>query len=292
MIGALSLTVLAIIIVVAVLMDYEDPANPDDSGLIAIIKVAVGFAVSSVPEGLPMVVTICLALGCRDMVRRKALVVALPAVETLGSCSVICSDKTGTLTEGKMTAIRLSTFVRNKAKEQVQDFNFYPTKGFIPNGGLFRSADLTEKAKSGMDAMYTASIETFGSGNFPNYGEHATNFGDPATKDWEGQTARALMTAMYLNSHTTQLTFAAKQPGEERDKWEPRGNMSEAATTMAASLMFPLGSHLSRSSPGCFAAKVSWVVWEFKYIAVMRARAVWPSQSLVAGSPKFVACSP
>ena len=74
--------------------------------------VAVGFAVSSVPEGLPMVVTICLALGCQDMVRRKALVRQLPAVETLGCCSVVCSDKTGTLTEGKMTAMRLFTFAK------------------------------------------------------------------------------------------------------------------------------------------------------------------------------------
>merc|ERR1719487_2093570 len=65
-----------------------------------------------------MVVTICLSKGCQDMVARKAQVRKLPAVETLGSCSVICSDKTGTLTEGKMTALRVMTFVRGVKEQQ------------------------------------------------------------------------------------------------------------------------------------------------------------------------------
>jgi magnesium-transporting ATPase (P-type) len=237
MIGALSLFVLACIIVIAILMEYEDPANPDDSGIIAIIKVSVGFAVSSVPEGLPMVVTICLALGCRDMVKRKALVVALPAVETLGSCSVICSDKTGTLTEGKMTAIRLFTFMRSSGGVPVQDFRFYPTKGFIPNGGLFKSSELTNANKEKMDTMYTGSINTFKSSNFPDYGSIAKNHGDPNAKDADSVVARALMMTMFLNSHTTELTFKAQQAGEERDTWEPRGNMSEAAIIVAAAKM-------------------------------------------------------
>ena len=92
--GIVALAACAVIFVVGILNDL-DPIH--------IFMTSVSLAVSAIPEGLPAIVTIVLSIGVQRMVKKNALIRKLPAVETLGGASVICSDKTGTLTQNRMT---------------------------------------------------------------------------------------------------------------------------------------------------------------------------------------------
>ncbi|MBQ2831986.1 calcium-translocating P-type ATPase, PMCA-type [Methanobrevibacter sp.] len=107
------LSAIAIVVCIAIFIMEFMKGIP----LVETFMTAVSLAVAAIPEGLPAVLTLTLALGMSEMAKSDAIVKRLLSVETLGSCTVICSDKTGTLTENKMTVVE--SFLTNKDKSEV-----------------------------------------------------------------------------------------------------------------------------------------------------------------------------
>jgi P-type Ca2+ transporter type 2C len=125
---AIAVVVIAAVVVAAILVTSDVNSASD---LVDVLLVGVSLAVAAVPEGLPAILSVVLALGVQRMAREHAIVKKLSSVETLGSASVICSDKTGTLTRNEMT---VTTVVTGSGEAEVTGTGYRP-EGDIVIGG-------------------------------------------------------------------------------------------------------------------------------------------------------------
>lgn len=138
------ITVICVLVWLINIEHFNDPAFGGwTKGAIYYLKIAVSLGVAAIPEGLAVVITTCLALGTRKMAAKNAVVRSLPSVETLGSCSVICSDKTGTLTTNQMSVEKI---VYLGASGQGLDEIDVEGTTFSPEGKLKRNGKVVEDA--------------------------------------------------------------------------------------------------------------------------------------------------
>ena len=140
--GFVALIVAVLLLALNMIVSYGKPDVDLREVAIQQFIVAVAIFVAIVPEGLPIILVITLSLGMRNMARHKAIIRRMKAVETLGSTTVICSDKTGTLTKNQMTVRKIQTLQQNF---DVTGEGFEPSGQLIQAGQALEDADLKEQ---------------------------------------------------------------------------------------------------------------------------------------------------
>jgi calcium-translocating P-type ATPase len=134
--------IVIVIVVVAAILLTTDIGNASD--VVAVLLVGVSLAVAAVPEGLPAVLSVVLALGVQRMAHQNAIVKKLSSVETLGSASVVCSDKTGTLTKGEMT---IEKVVTPSGEVDVTGTGYRPEGEFLVDGHRLEDPVLLDEVR-------------------------------------------------------------------------------------------------------------------------------------------------
>lgn len=151
------ISVICIVVWLINIPHFNDPSHGSwTKGAIYYLKIAVSLGVAAIPEGLAVVITTCLALGTRKMAAKNAVVRSLPSVETLGSCSVICSDKTGTLTTNQMSVNKVVYL--NESGTDLEELDVEGTT-FAPQGNIkFNSSVVFDIAKTSSTVFQLAEV--------------------------------------------------------------------------------------------------------------------------------------
>lgn len=166
MIGILAMAICVVVFIFEIIAAIKNGGTFADEWL-SCFKTAIALAVAAIPEGLATVVTIVLSIGVSKMSKQNAIVKKLPAVETLGSCNVVCSDKTGTLTQNKMTVVKIFhdtiknvSEIKDKDKQLVKYFSICCDASINNvNGKIQRIGDPTELALLDLNLVYGEDIK-------------------------------------------------------------------------------------------------------------------------------------
>ncbi|KIW12355.1 calcium-translocating P-type ATPase, SERCA-type [Exophiala spinifera] len=160
------ITVICILVWLINIQHFNDPSHGGSwaKGAIYYLKIAVSLGVAAIPEGLAVVITTCLALGTRKMAAKNAIVRSLPSVETLGSCSVICSDKTGTLTTNQMSVekvVYLNESGNDLDEIEVKGTTFAPIGDLVQNGKKLLNPAVTSSTLKQMSEVLALCNESY-----------------------------------------------------------------------------------------------------------------------------------